>query len=361
MMRIGILTPGFTTPNGRAFLFPFLVHRHALADAGIVVDLHQAVSVALYECDVLLVDSKHHRDRWLSDTSGILAEFEGFRRRIGKVVYCDTTDSTGWVQTELLPLVDIYAKAQLLRNRRDYLNPHYGFRIYSDYYYRTNGVTDASPAWSTPVPSEDLLGKLQVSWHSGLADYSLSGPLRMALYQRLGWSGLLGFPRRLASPRRRRPVAVQMRMGTNYERASIAFQRLEVRRRLARFSDGSKLGRLAYWRELQDSQLVISPFGLGEITLKDYEVLLTGSCLVKPDMDHLETWPNLFLRNESYAAFRWDCSDLEDIVQQLLDDPARCSQIAESGQELYRAHLRPEGATLFVEHFKALLGNGERR
>lgn len=359
-MKIGILTPGFTTPNGRAFLFPFLVYRQVLADAGIHVAMHGAVSEALYDCDILLVDSKYHRDRWLPDTPGILAEFEGFRSRIGKVVYCDTTDSTGWVQTELLPLVDIYAKGQLLRNRRDYLSAHYGFRIYSDYYHRQNGVTDAAPTWSTPVSSADLLGKLRVSWHSGLADYSLLGPLRMALYQRLRWPALLAYPRSLTPAERPRTVPVQMRMGVAYDRASVAFQRLEVRRRLARYSDGRKLGRLAYWRELQDAQLVISPFGLGEITLKDYEVLLTGGCLVKPDMSHLETWPDLFRGGESCAVFRWDCDDLESVVDQLLTDPARRLSLARTGQALYGAHLGAGGGALFVDHLKGLLAGAVR-
>lgn len=359
-MKISILTPGFTTPNGRAFLFPLLLHRRALREAGIDFALHPSVSGALYDCDILLVDSKFHRDRWLDDTAGILAEFESFRSCIGKIIYCDTTDSTGSVQAELLPVVDIYAKAQLLRDRREYLRPHYGFRVYSDHYHQYHNVADASPAWSTPVPSETLLDKLRVSWNSGLADYSVAGPLRMALYQRLRLPGLLAYPRRLTPADRPRRTPVQMRMGVNYDRNSVAFQRQEVRRRLAKYSDGRKLGRWAYWRELRDAQVVISPFGLGEITLKDFEVLLSGGCLVKPDMNHLETWPALFRKDESYAAFRWDCSDLEQVVDRLLDDPARRERIAETGQALYRAHLGPGGAALFVDHFKRMLQEGTR-
>lgn len=359
-MKISILTPGFTTPNGRAFLFPLLLHRRVLREAGLDLALHQSISDALYDCDILLVDSKFHRDRWLDDTAGILAEFESFRSRIGKIVYCDTTDSSGSVQTELLPVIDIYAKAQLLQDRREYLRPHYGFRIYSDYYHRHYAVADASPAWSTPVPSEALLDKLKVSWHSGLADYSVAGPLRMALYQRLAWPGLLAYPRCFTPAGRVRRTPVQMRMGVNYDRASVAFQRQDVRRRLAKYSDGRKLDRWAYWRELRDSQVVISPFGLGEITLKDFEVLLAGGCLVKPDMSHLETWPAFFRKNESYAAFHWDCSDLEEVVNGLLAEPARRQSIAEAGQALYRAHLGPGGGELFVDHFKRLLQEGAR-
>ncbi len=36
-MRINVLTPGFTTSNGAAFLFPLVVHKRQLQDAGIDV------------------------------------------------------------------------------------------------------------------------------------------------------------------------------------------------------------------------------------------------------------------------------------------------------------------------------------
>jgi len=35
MLRVHLLTRGFATPNGRAFLFPLVVHRRALAQAGL--------------------------------------------------------------------------------------------------------------------------------------------------------------------------------------------------------------------------------------------------------------------------------------------------------------------------------------
>ena len=56
-------------------------------------------------------------------------------KRFDRVVYFDTTDSTGSIQTEIIDMVDIYCKNQLLKNKKEYLRPHYGMRIYSDYYH----------------------------------------------------------------------------------------------------------------------------------------------------------------------------------------------------------------------------------
>jgi hypothetical protein len=59
---------------------------------------------------------------------------------------------------------------------------------------------------------------------------------------------------------------------------------------------------------------VVSPFGFGEITLKDFEVFLTGGLLLKPDMSHMQTWPDVFRAGETMAAHAWDLSDFEDTV-----------------------------------------------
>ncbi|WP_341913893.1 glycosyltransferase [Ferrovibrio terrae] len=362
MYNIHILTPGFTTPNGRAFLFPLLVHKRALKAAGLRITLHQAVTPALYDCDVLFVDSKFHRDLWMDDTTGILEEFSGFRDRIGSVIYCDTTDSTGWVQVELLPLVDLYAKAQLLKDRRGYLVPHYGHRIYADYYHRVSGVADDQPEFSTPVKDEALLGKLALSWNSGLADYSLLGPYRMAAYERLPLPSLLGLPRVSAYPEDVRPVAVQMRMGLHYNRASVSYQRQQIARKLEKYRHGDKLRRWRYWRELCDSRLVLSPFGLGEITLKDYEVFLTGGCLVKPDVSHMETWPDFFRPNETIACFSWDLENLESVIDDLLRDTSRRLALAATGQKTYMKYQdgRESGA-LFASHLSELVQRAQKR
>jgi hypothetical protein len=94
-------------------------------------------------------------------------------------------------------------------------------------------------------------------------------------------------------------------MGIGYERASIRHQRAALRRLLADRLPMDKLGRLAYFREMERTRSVLLPFGLGEITLKDFEVFLTGSLLIKPDMSHLETWPDFYRDGETFVGHAW--------------------------------------------------------
>ena len=54
---------------------------------------------------------------------------------------------------------------------------------------------------------------------------------------------------------------------------------------------------------------MLSPFGWGELCLRDYEAVLGGALLLKPDMSHLETWPDVFVPHDTYAPFDWDATD----------------------------------------------------
>lgn len=361
-MRLHILTPGFTTPNGRAFLFPFVAFRWALFEAGIYCKRFNKVTPKLYDCDVLLVDSKFHKFRWEDSTPSVINEFAQFREKIPTVIYCDTTDSTGWVQTELLPLVDCYAKAQLLKERKDYLYPLYGHRPFTDWAHRRYGIHDACPEYSTAVPDPAWLKKLALSWNSGLANYSLLGPTMMGAYARVPFPLLLQTPSRFTTPDNYRSIHVHARMGVQYERATVSFQRREITRRLSKRLMTDKVNRFQYWQELKKSRLVISPFGLGEITLKDYEVFLTGGCLLKPEMSGIETWPNLFQADRTMVPFRWDLADLEEVVEQLLEEPDKARAIAENGQNNYRRHIEGDQAgQIFVEHLQDLIRYAGKR
>ena len=101
------------------------------------------------------------------------------------MLYFDTSDGSGWVRPDLLPVVDGYYKGQPFKDRARHLEPMYAHRPYAHYYHRTYGVADESPELSRSVESSEHLAKLGVSWNAGLADYSLFGPLRMALYGRV--------------------------------------------------------------------------------------------------------------------------------------------------------------------------------
>lgn len=335
-------------------LFPLRVWKRALRDSGIVVGFHGQLQAALFDCDVLIVDSKFHRDRWAKDTAQVVDEFNDMRAKVPHLVYFDTTDSTGYIQAELLPIVDRYCKNQILRDRASYKRSFYGHRIYADYYHQRDGVEDRAPISSDPITDEGDLAKITVGWNSGLSNYSEYGPFLSAGYSRFPWDGLLGLSKNFSAPDENRPNALQCRMGLGQNRETVTHQRRRIRDMLGRRVSTDKLGRFGYFRELRRSWAVLSPFGLGEITLKDYEVFLTGGLLVKPSMDHLETWPHFFEAGSTYVPFRWDLSDLEAVLDRVASDRKHFIAVAHEGQKRYReATIGEKAASSFVTHLRS--------
>lgn len=356
-MRIHLLSPGFETQNGRAFLFPLIAWRDALREHGLDCRFFRELSPALTDCDVLLVDSKFHRDRWKTEaeTDAVIDEFAGFASRC-RVVYCDTTDSSGWIQTELLPIVHSYAKSQLLKDRELYRRPMYGHRLFTDYYHRHAGVVDDGPEWSQAVKDASLLSKLRLSWNSGLADYSRWGPTRMALYNQVPLKALLHFPGFAVSADHDRPHDLMCRFTVEYPRATVSHQRRRIRELLGEEARTRKVSRGRYFQELADTKIIVSPFGYGEINWRDYEAFLTGGLLLKPDMSHMETWPDLFRNNETILVHRWDLSDFEATLANAIQNYASLRALAQAGQDRYRQHLvGGQAAALFCRHLSSLV------
>jgi hypothetical protein len=357
MLRINILTRGFVTPNGRAFLFPLVVHQRALRDAGFDIRcVGLPAPDALADCDLLFIESRVFSPRWAAEGDArVLEDLAALASQV-PIAWFDISDSTGWLQPQVLPHVRIYAKAQLLRDRDGYRQPHYGNRIWTDHYHRAEGVRDDSPAEPRIVEDPRLLDRLRVSWNSGLADYSLHGPTRMALRERIPLNALLRSPRQFTPPDRPRSIDFVCRMGTNYPRATVAHQRRRIAEQLANRMPTSKLGRLAFMNEMRDTRVVVSPFGFGEITLKDFEATLCGAALLKPDMSHMETWPNLFRGGETIVTHKWDLSDFRDRIEEISDRITELQAIAERAQATYREALSgPDAAAGFAQRVRALV------
>ncbi|RZI55142.1 MAG: glycosyltransferase family 1 protein [Pseudomonas sp.] len=72
--------------------------------------------------------------------------------------------------------------------------------------------------------------------------------------------------------------------------------------------------------ELRRSKVCFSPFGYGEVCWRDYEAVLSGAVVLKPDMSHVETDPDIFVAWKTYAPVAWDLSDLRDVLDRLLSD-----------------------------------------
>jgi len=116
---------------------------------------------------------------------------------------------------------------------------------------------------------------------------------------------------------------------------------------------GEVIPKRQYIKELKNSKTCVSPFGFGEVCYRDFEAISSGCLLIKPDMDHLETWPDVFLKNETYIPVKWDMSDLEEVLYKVLDSFNSYIEIINSAQNIYsNSILNPD---LFIKRYRELI------
>ncbi|AKF09422.1 glycosyltransferase [Sandaracinus amylolyticus] len=223
-----------------------------------------------------------------------------------KLVYLDGDDDTGVQWPGLVRHVDLYVKKQVLANRHLYTQGMVGKSHLTDYVARTYGVSfdGTDVAWTTPI-RPDLLDRIVVGYNVALDDKIVA----LA---------------RASSPSRDRAArrydvhcraTVPSDNWLRYLRGDIAPRLASMGRDIRCLAPTTRVDQAQYYAELRDSKCCVSPFGFGEICWRDFEAILCGALLLKPDMSHLETSPDLFRPGETYVPLRWDYADLEEKVR----------------------------------------------
>ena len=211
------------------------------------------------------------------------------------------------------------------------------------------------------MPDENSLEKIQLSWNSCFENYTKS---RYSFFSKVNQKYLR--PNHLWPQKNHieffpvnsdREIKCSYRGSINYRWAAIVKHRQEISRLLNLIGvESEKISLDLFFHEMQNSIASVGPFGLGEITLRDYEVIISGSTLLKPDISFLETWPNLFIENETYVPIKWDLSNLLDTVKLLNENPKLRKKIATKAQDKYKKYLIGSNASqLFLNHFDKII------
>ncbi len=264
----------------------------------------------------------------------MLKQLETIKKKVKSVFYFDTTDSSGCIQNEVFDYVDLYFKSQILKNKDLYKKKLYGSRIYSDYFHKKFKVRDNFIMFQRPLTNSNLK-KLKLSWNSSLANYSLKGKMLMLGYKYLKNYDFLFLPKKKYIPSLTRPNLFLYKGNFEYERNTISWQRQQICKKMKTSIDTRRVNLIKYYNLLKKSKVVISPFGWGEINYKDYEAFIYGNLLLKPDVSHIQTWPELFYRNKTYLKFKWDLSDFDKKIKNIKSNFEEYIHIAENGQKNY--------------------------
>ena len=88
-----------------------------------------------------------------------------------------------------------------------------------------------------------------------------------------------------------------------------------------------------YMQILYDSKICISPFGMGEIRQGDGESVQLGTTICKENMSRYDFGSNVWVENKTYIPFKYDCSDLYDVLETFIN--SYNEEIVNNMREMY--------------------------
>lgn len=98
------------------------------------------------------------------------------------------------------------------------------------------------------------------------------------------------------------------------------FDNLSNKFKTTKLENGIRLPIEEYYNRMLNSKIILAPFGFGEIAPRDLEAAMFGAVLIKPDMSHIDTIPDLYVPYQTYVPCKHDFSDLNEKIDYVLSD-----------------------------------------
>ncbi|MGY6521482.1 MAG: hypothetical protein ACXIUD_07130 [Mongoliitalea sp.] len=275
---------------------------------------------------VIIILGKYLKEVPTSERLGFL---EMIRKKYFKVIFFEDNAGCEGEFFHFMPYFNLYFKKQLFKDRSLYFNPLYGNKLFTDFYHRKYLIDDLNRnPENTPLKEEHELDKLRLAWNLGLGKFHLQSRINKIHHFKklfkiggpklISWTlGKFPFEKECPSPDLE---ICHARFKANPKRGIIDFQRkllIDTISNDSRFLTGT-IPKEKYFEEIKRVKLVLSPFGYGEICFRDFEAILNGAVLIKPDMSHIQTFPDIYLPNKTYIPIYWDGSNLINTVSEIL-------------------------------------------
>ncbi|MCI5056684.1 hypothetical protein [Phaeodactylibacter sp.] len=349
MNKIHVLCHRPPWKRGFNYFFPLIKWKKELGDNGYNIKFktnHQAKDIL--KCEILIVDSRYYEQisKGLFKPGGFMSQSLDYIKELLhnaeklsiKRVLFDSSDSAFFLMPEVVPYYDIILKKQIFKDTQIYTN--FRKQLLMNSWRPLQGYSDDF-IQKASLPNE-IIPKIHVGWNIGLCDYREFSQF-FHKFSPIGTSVILSRYYnhiKLEKPSQSRNILVSYR-GALKGVEKYDFHRKTLLKQLNRLSNeksisfGGKLSLKDYKKELYNSKAVISPFGFGEVCYRDFEILLGGSLLIKPRMDHILTYPDIYQCNETYIPTNWDFSDVREIIRNIGERPIDYLPIAKKAQELF--------------------------
>jgi len=268
------------------------------------------------------------------------------------VIWFDQGDGPGKTFFPALRYVDRYYKGSYFKDLSLYNQKLYKLNLYSDYYFRNYSIKNY-----THKPASDPLDpkynhKIGLSWNFAYSEYRFSNILSQYVYGFFRYNTL-----KFNKPDKNRKLLFSANFNIMMNHLIIYYQRNELSKFLNKQyknNENVSIGRVPKKRFLQNmsnSKAVFSPFGWGELCFRDFETFIAGAALIKPSMEHINTWPDLYKEYRTYIPIPWKVEEWNKVIPEILSDEDLLFKVAKIGQNLYRKVWSEEGKKEFCQRF----------
>ena len=348
-------------PNWAGNWFPVWYNIKNLREQGIKVRFHNYLNLKIKRdlSNIVGIDSRIINNmiakygsirKSLSD--GLIPMLKNLKKKVSFLIYFDNADSTGHFHSEVLPYVDRYYKKQILKDRSLYTKILYKKRLFTDFYAKNYELDKKCENDTGFELVHKFQNKIDLSWNFAFKDYRYHNTLSR-FYNGFTRKNNLKFYK----PSSNRRIILAANFTVKSSRKLIYFQRnqlLKILRKKYNSNPNFSLGKISkkdYLNTMRSSLAIVSPFGWGEICYRDFEAFIAGAALIKPNMDHVDTWPNLYKKHETYIPISWKIEDWDNLFTEILADKQNLIEIAKKGQNKYKYFWTKKGNEAFCEHF----------
>ncbi len=381
MKKINILSRGSKLKWGYNFgywsLFNFF--REELLDLGYSFNFYNKINSDFFDCDYIFVNNKFFTDNYkfkLFDKFGFLKKFASNKINYNEIalnlskknknlIWFDLTDSAGTTQFEVLPYVKRYVKGQLYKNRDLYRKNLFRNRYFSDFYQKKFKIEkDIKFNFCKLETSYDQ--KVILGWNLGVGNFfdiinysnydkfiCLSKFIFLKNKKKLFDYSLSN--RKIGN--KKFDLFFRLSNRVRNEKKSIHYQRLHVEDFLNKKYDldifKNKMSHKNYLTNLMNSKISVGCFGWGEICYREFEASRMGTAFIYPNLQYIETWPNIFVDGKTYKSYELDFSNLQESIDFLLNNKSTRDEMVYNSQEILNGVYSNIGLNYiikFLEH-----------
>ena len=326
----------------------FFLFEKDLNELDLEVNFYSSINKKFLEADYLFLNS-----RSLPQKKGFVDTIylEKLFNKNSNLYWFDMRDSAGTTQFEVLPYVKKYIKKQFYKDKNLYLKKIEGGRFYSDYYIKNYKIKDAMD-YKSELLNPIYINKLILGWNLGVAYFFDSTKfskmdyykefIKLKFFSNKHYSMILeDFE---SWERDSQKFDIISLMNRKIHRNSVVHQRNELQNILINYENKNKIinnrySKKDYYKTLKNSKVSVGAYGWGEVCYREFEAIKCGVAFMTADMSNIETWPNIYIKNETYQPYDLDFKNFLPNLKNLIKDIGlRKKFVANSKQILNECH-----------------------